>query len=45
MKEKENTIKDLKELCAKHEKQISQQELMLRKFAEQNIHKVPVIPK
>lgn len=44
LKEREVTVKDLKSLCAKFEKQLSQQDQLLKMFAESKGHKV-TLPK
>lgn len=44
IKERETTVKDLKSLCAKFEKQLSQQDQLLKMWADSKDHKV-TLPK
>ena len=45
IKEKDSSIKELKSLCSRFEKQLSQQDELLKMFAEKKGHKVTNFPK
>ena len=45
IKEKDASIKELKSLCSRFEKQLSQQDELLKLFAEKKGHKVTNFPK
>ena len=44
IKEKTTVIRDLKGLCAKFEKQLKQQDELLKLWAESKGHSIPVFP-
>ena len=43
--EKDKYIKELKTMCSKFEKQLTQQDVLLKKVAESQGHKVTIFPK
>ena len=43
--EKDKYIKELKAMCSKFEKQLTQQDVLLKKVAESQGHKVTIFPK
>ena len=44
IKEKDSSIKELKTLCSRFEKQLTQQDELLKLFAEKKGHKVTNFP-